>query len=100
MKIQITKEELVAILQSGIIKSLEFSVDGELPIKQDEKPRLWYPDDSGKWIECGGVKPNLRGVKAVNVLYEDERLQQKYVHMNSNPNVVAWHSIVAYRHVV
>ena len=58
---------------------------------------LWYPDDSGGWVETHGVDPELSDRLRVQLLAEIERDRKMYIPTAFLPSVVNWPRIVAYK---
>ena len=58
---------------------------------------LWYPDDSGKWVETHGVDPELSDRLRVQILAEIERDRKMHIPTAFLPSVVNWPRIVAYK---
>ena len=58
---------------------------------------LWYPDDSGRWVETHGVDPELPDRLRVQILAEIERDRKMHVPTAFLPSVVNWPRIVAYK---
>lgn len=84
VKIKMNTEELIAILRKHLIiadnVNLEVTIDDGIIAteNQDQKNNLWYPDDSGKWIETNGVTPTIPDSSVFEILTRKEREQQSY----------------------
>lgn len=101
MNINITKSELhEAIAQYYGIPVEKISSINVIEENSTQNPskELWYPDDSGEWIETNGEKPNIEKGVEVYTISDRERAKERW--FGSYPMLRdgwAWGCIVAYK---
>ena len=82
-------------------KEFNWQASGDARIvayKVVEKDGPWYPDNSGEWIECNGVRPvGLSGNTEVEVLIQTERNDKNWVSCADCVDEWLWETIVAYK---
>ena len=99
--VTLTQQEMIDVLKKYY--SVQYMTDVDVVLlpteKEEPKPTLWYPDNSGEWIECNGQKPlHLPKGTIVQILSKAERMDRVSYEMSPNEiNTWYWDSIVAYR---
>ena len=58
---------------------------------------LWYPDDSGAWVECAGCGIPVPPTTTVEVLTESERAEKSYSIGSAHASSFPWENLVAYK---
>jgi hypothetical protein len=69
----------------------------ELRVAQYGEPTLWYPDDSGEWVECACRDMPVPPSTVVEILTEGERAKRRYVRGSASAASLSWEIIVAYK---
>lgn len=82
--VQFTMEELIELAKEAARQELGLASTEniEIEIKDSARTDLWYPDDSGDWVEVNpmssSMPPELNFEDAIRFMYHRERRDKKY----------------------
>lgn len=99
--VTLTQEEMIEVLKKYYSTQYMTEVDVVLLPTEKEEPKstMWYPDNSGEWVECDGKQPlHLPMTTKVQTLSIAER-RDRTLYDSSQKEIIkwSWYNIVAYR---
>ena len=110
--VQFTMEELIELAKESARQELGLASTENIEIEITDLPfsksDLWYPDNSGKWVEVDPKSTKmpfeLLGDTTIHILLAEERAENRYQHLIDDADSFCWDTdsssgtrIVAYK---